>query len=99
MGDSGLSETALIRVEEAAASPEEELTALVLNGVTSPHTQRSYRTALAQFFAWLGSKPRQPFSKALVQECRAHLLERKLSPSTLNLRLFVSAQAGARDGG
>ena len=80
-------ENALVRLEEAAASPEEELTALVLNGVTSLHTRRSYRTALAQFFAWLRSKPRQPFSKALVGEYRAHLLERKLSPSTLNLRL------------
>ena len=80
-----LSETALVRAE--AASPEEELTTLVLNGVTSPHTQRSYRTALEQFFAWLETKPRQPFSKALVGEYRAYLLERKLSPSSVNLRL------------
>ncbi|MBO0912591.1 MAG: tyrosine-type recombinase/integrase [Acidobacteria bacterium] len=80
-----MSETALVRVE--APSPGEELTRLVLNGVTSGHTKRSYRTGLEQFFAWLESKPRQPFSKALVGEYRAHLLQLKLSASTLNLRL------------
>ena len=69
-----------------APSPEEELTTLVLNGVTSPHTIRSYRSGLGQFFAWLRTKPQQPFSKALVGEYRAHLLQLKLS-STLNLRL------------
>jgi site-specific recombinase XerD len=80
-----LSGLALIRAE--AISPEEELTALVLNGVTSPNTHRAYQTGLEQFFAWLRTQPRQPFSKALVGEYRAHLLELKLSPSTLNLRL------------
>ena len=80
-----LSETALSRVE--APSPEEELARLVLNGVTSDHTKRSYRTGLQQFFAWLETKPRQPFSKALVGEYRAHLVQLTLSPSTVNLRL------------
>jgi len=80
-----VSETALVRAQ--VASPEEDLTVLVLNGVTSPDTQRSYRTGLRQFFTWLRSKPRQSFSKALVQEYRAHLLERKLSASSVNLRL------------
>jgi len=70
-----------------APSPEEELTTLVLNGVTSDHTKRSYRTGLEQFFAWLETKPRQPFSKALVGEYRAHLVQLKLSASTVNLRL------------
>jgi len=70
-----------------APSPEEELARLVLNGVTSDHTKRSYRTGLQQFFAWLETKPRQPFSKALVGEYRAHLVQLTLSPSTVNLRL------------
>jgi site-specific recombinase XerD len=37
--------------------------------------------------AWLRTKPRQPFSKALVGQYRAHLLKLELSPSTLNVRL------------
>ena len=63
------------------------MTRLVLNGVTSDHTKRSYRTGLEQFFAWLETKPRQPFSKALVGEYMAHLGQLNLSASTLNLRL------------
>ena len=80
-----MSGLALVRAE--STSPEEELTALVLNGVTSPNTHRAYQTGLEQFFAWLRLQPRQPFSKALVGEYRAHLLQLKLSASTLNLRL------------
>ncbi len=76
-----------------ASDPETEaqLLALVLNGVTSEHSRRSYRTSLVRFFLWirasavLGAQPH--FSKAMVGEYRASLLEAGLSPATLNLRL------------
>ena len=68
------------------ADGQAELIALVLDGVTSVHSRRSYRTGLEQFFAWI---PREApaFSRALVQSYRAHLLAAGLSPATLNLRL------------
>jgi len=82
-----LSELVLIRPEAGAA--EDRLTSLVLNGVTSPHSRRAYATGLARFFAWLRGRPQPPqaFSKALLQEYRAWLLEQELSPATINLRL------------
>ena len=70
---------------------EAQLLALVLNGVTSEHSRRSYRTSLVRFFLWirtsgaLGGRPH--FSKALVGEYRSHLLEQGLSPASINLRL------------
>ena len=75
--------------------PEQEtearLLALVLNGITSAHPRRSYRTSLLRFFPWLRTSAvlggRPYFSKALVGEYRAALLEAGLSPATLNLRL------------
>ena len=35
------------------AETEARLLALVLNGVTSAHSRRSYRTSLVRFFAWV----------------------------------------------
>ena len=73
------------------AETEARLLALVLNGVTSEHSRRSYRISLVRFFLWirasaaLGVRPH--FSKGLVGEYRAALLEAGLSPATLNLRL------------
>ena len=66
---------------------DEELTALVLNGVTSEHSKRAYAKGLAQFFAWVREQAPQPFSKALVQAWRARLLEQGVAPATVNLRL------------
>lgn len=46
--------------------------ALVLDGVTSDHSRRSYRTGLVAFFAWVRSSGSAPaFSRALVQGHRA----------------------------
>ena len=75
----------------SGAETEARLLALVLNGITSEHSRRSYRTSLVRFFLWvrtsgaLGGPPN--FSKAMVGEYRATLLEAGLSPATLNLRL------------
>ena len=68
-------------------SAEAELTALVLDGVTSDHSKRAYSKGLALFFAWVKERPPQAFAKALIQEYRAWLLEQGLAPATVNLRL------------
>jgi site-specific recombinase XerD len=77
----------LVPVAQGSSGVEAELTDLVLDGVTSPHSKRAYAAGLALFFAWLKARPPQPFSKALVQEYRSWLLEQDLAPSTVNLRL------------
>jgi integrase len=74
-------------VPRGPGSVEARLTALVLDGLTSEHSKRAYAAGLAGFFAWARTRAPQPFSKALVQEYRAWLLEQNLAPSTVNLRL------------
>ena len=78
----------------SAADPgfEARLIDLVLNGVTSLHSRRSYRTGLKAFFTWtrvsISESGAEPiFTKALVQQYRAALLADELSSSTVNLRL------------
>ena len=64
------------------------LISFVLDTVTSAHSRRSYRTGLVRFFAWIRSSEAAPtFSKALVGEYRAALLDAGLSAATVNLRL------------
>ena len=79
----------------SASDPETEarLLALVLNGVTSPHSRRSYRTSLLRFFLWARCG-RAHFSKAMVGEYRAMLLAEALSPATINLRLAPVRRLG-----
>lgn len=70
------------------AGSEARLIALVLDGVTSAHSRRSYRTGLAAFFAFVrASEPAPVFNRALVQRYRASLVASRRSPATLNLRL------------
>jgi integrase len=54
--------------------------------VVSPHTRRNYAKALDELFA-LSAERRQPLSRDLLMEYRAAMLDRKLSPSTINVRL------------
>ena len=79
----------ILRPQEVASDEAEaQLIALVLNGVTSIHSRRSYRTGLEQFFGWIRSSGAGPtFTKALAQQYRAALLAEGLSSSTVNLRL------------
>ena len=77
-------------LETESALTEAALLALVLDGMTSKHSKRAYGKALTDFFAWMRStyiEETPSFTKALVQEYRAGLLERGLSASTINLRL------------
>ena len=74
--------------EPSGANRQADLIALVLDGVSSAHSRRSYRTALERFFQWIPQTGGAPeFTRALVQSYRALLLEAGLSPATLNLRL------------
>jgi len=57
-----------------------------LNAVVSPHTRRNYAKALDELFAF-SEQRQQPLSRSLLMEYRAAMLERNLSPSTINVRL------------
>ena len=77
--------TALIAPQQVTL---EHLIGLVVDSVTSPESKRSYRKGLGDFLAWWSeSEPRPAFTKATVQAYRAHLEERGLSPSTINVRM------------
>ncbi len=66
----------------------EQLTQLVVEGVSSEHSKRAYRTGLKQFFAWWAVETcALPFSRALVQRYRAYLEAQAKSASTINQRL------------
>ena len=43
------------------------ITALVLDGIGSPHTRRAYSQALDEFLIWFQDKPGRVFNKAAVQ--------------------------------
>lgn len=60
---------------------------LVTDAITSPNSRRAYETALNDFFAWWEEHSRPPFVRATVQEYRAALEARGLSPATVNVRL------------
>jgi integrase/recombinase XerD len=81
----GLSTPALVLAPEPAHW--ERLRNLVVDSVSSVHSRRAYAFALDEFFAWYRAGARLTFSKALVQEYRAHLEELPLAPSTINVRL------------
>src|SRR5215469_5223080 len=59
----------------------------VLNGLSRPDAQRSYRHAIDEFVDWYCPEPRLSFSKTVVLRYRMHLESRNLAPGTVNLRL------------
>ena len=59
----------------------------VLNSLSCPDAQRSYRHAIDEFVEWYCSEPRLSFSKTVVVRYRMHLESRRLAPSAINLRL------------
>ncbi len=63
-----------------------ELREMVLNSVASEHSKRNYAKALDEVYA-LCEERKQPLSRALLMEYRAAMLEKKLSASTVNVRL------------
>ncbi len=63
--------------------------------MSSGHSRRAYGFALDEFFTWYRAAPRAPFSKAVVQEYRAHLEAQQLAPSTINVRLAAVRKLAA----
>ena len=63
------------------------IVALVLDALTSEHSRRAYRKALADFLDWHADQGRPELSKALVQRYKRKLQDDGLAPSTTNLRL------------
>jgi site-specific recombinase XerD len=59
----------------------------VLNTLRSSESKRSYRFAIEDFVAWYCSEPRIAFNKTVVLRYRLELESRRLSSSTINLRL------------
>src|SRR5438270_14087267 len=59
----------------------------VLNTLSSPDSQRSYRFAIDDFIAWYCSEPRPAFNKTVVLRYRLQVEARHLASSTINLRL------------
>ena len=59
----------------------------VLNTLGSPESKRAYEFAIDDFVAWYCSEPRLAFSKTVVLRYRLDLEGRRLSPTTINLRL------------
>jgi hypothetical protein len=63
-----------------------ELREMVLNSVASEHSERNYAKALDEVYA-LCEERKQPLSRALLMEYRAPMIEKRLSASTVNVRL------------
>src|SRR5260370_6714247 len=83
---------ALALMHAADASPLDraaafrELREMVLNSVASEHSKRNYAKALDEVFTLCANRSRG-LSRALLMEYRAAMLEKKLSASTVNVRL------------
>ena len=61
-----------------------ELREMMLNSVASNHSKRNYAKAVDDLFEFCASRR---LSRALLMEYRAVMLEKKLSASTVNVRL------------
>lgn len=59
----------------------------VLNTLKSPESQRAYNHAIDDFIAWYCSEPRLAFNRTVVLRYRLQLESRRLSASTINVRL------------
>ena len=83
--------TALVHVPFHPHAPTvsgrfEDLRATVLNAVASDNSKRNYARALDELQAFCVDR-QAPLSRALLMEFRAAMLERELSPSTINVKL------------
>ncbi len=85
-----MSELALVHIPSGEPFPEirgfDKLHSAVLNGVTAVNSKRNYGLALDELSAFCSDK-QQSVSRTLILEFRAVLLERELSPSTINVKL------------
>lgn len=61
--------------------------ALALDDLTSAHSKRAYRKSLDEFIAWYIAQGRPGLIKATVNRYKAHLIDLRLSPATINQKL------------
>ena len=77
------------------------ITAVVLDGIASPHTRRAYSQALEEFVIWYRDDPHREFNKATVQRYRTELENKGLAPSSINVRMSairrLASEAGDND--
>jgi integrase len=85
--------TSLVHLQQPSTEPPFALTQaqarlrqMVLDSVQSEHSKRNYAKALDEVFTLCANRS-QGLSLALLMEYRAAMLERKLSASTVNVRL------------
>ena len=64
----------------------DKLRSAVLNGITAVNSKRNYGLALDELSAFC-SEQQRPVSRTLILEFRAAMLQRELSPSTINVKL------------
>jgi hypothetical protein len=62
----------------------------VLNGLTSPSSQRTYRHAIREFIEWYCTEPRLAFNKTVVTGYRIALEQRHYASSTIDVRLAAA---------
>ena len=77
----------VFELAKSSGIPLQMITALVCNGVSSPHSKRAYERAIQDFLHWSLSAGATEFSKAGVQEYRSFLEEHGLAASTISLRM------------
>jgi hypothetical protein len=59
----------------------------VLSSLPAISSQQSYSHAIDEFITWYCSEPRLSFSRIVVLRYRIHLEQKRLAPSTINVRL------------
>ena len=73
-----------------------QIRALVVDGVTSTHTKRSYSAAVGEFLQWYVREQPGPLSKAVLQRYKASVLEgRGLAASSINTHLAALRKLAA----
>jgi site-specific recombinase XerD len=93
----GSVELALITPAEAKPRPPlwAAMQSLVLEGLSSVHTRRSYEQSLEEFLIWLSADPSLAFNKATVQKYRSELQAKSLAPASVNVRLSAIRKLAA----
>ena len=59
----------------------------VLNSLSSPASRRVYEYAIEKFTPWYCSEPRLAFNRTVVLRYRFFLEQKRLAPSTINVRM------------
>ena len=93
----GSADSALVPVSPAP------LADLVLDSLASAHSRRAYGRALGEFFGWYAANASgEGFTRATLQRYRSYLIERGLSPASVNLALAalrkLASEAAAHGG-